>query len=196
MPPGSADPATVHAVLTAASTTTTTTSPPIFLIPNGTFVVELILFIVVLGIVAKFILPPMQKAMDERSSTIRSALQAGDQGQAEAEHLAVERREVLESARAEARSLLDTAGARSAELFEQGRSRGRGEHDRILAEAQPRIDEERRAVERELTGRMGELVVAAAGSVVGEPVDVAKHRQVIDEAVARVLSGDESGALN
>ena len=29
-----------------------------FLIPNGTFVVELVIFLVVLGVIAKWILPP------------------------------------------------------------------------------------------------------------------------------------------
>lgn len=194
MPPGSADPATMHAVLTAASSVTSTTSTPIFIIPNGTFIVELILFIIVLGVVARFILPPLKHAMDERAATIRAALDASDEGRAEAERLVEERIQVLEGARAEARSLLEAGGTHADEFFQAGRVRGQEEHDQILAEAQPRIDEERRGVERELTAKMGELVVAAAGRVVGEPVDATKHRQVIDDAVARASRvADESG---
>ena len=37
-----------------------------FLIPNGTFVVELVIFLVVLGVVAKWILPPLKAVSETR----------------------------------------------------------------------------------------------------------------------------------
>ena len=74
----------------------------IFLLPNATFFVELILFLVIFGVVAKVILPPIQAAMDERARTVRAAQEASDEGQAEAERLVETRVEVLERARAEA----------------------------------------------------------------------------------------------
>jgi F-type H+-transporting ATPase subunit b len=183
----------VHVAVVSASSVTTTTSAPNFLVPNGTFFAELVLFIIVFAVVAAVILPPLQKAMDERAERVRSAQQASDQGQAEADRLVAERRAALEAARAEARSILDVASTRAEELFQDGRTRGQAEHDRILSEAQPSLDEERATVERELMGRMSELVVAAAGRVVGEPVDVAKHRRVIDDAVGRATRDDNAG---
>jgi F-type H+-transporting ATPase subunit b len=180
----------VHVTLMAASTVTTTTSAPIFLLPNGTFIVELVLFIIVFAVVAAVILPPLQKAMDGRAQVVRAAQQASDQGQAEAERLVAERHEVLSRARAEARSVLESASADADALFQQGRARGQAEHDRILSEAEPRLEEERAGIERELLGRVSELVVAAAGRVVGAPVDAVKHRTVIDEAVRRAARDD------
>src|ERR1700678_683478 len=104
----SSTPVAIHASLTAAAhpAASTSSNTPIFIVPNGTFFAELILFIVVLGVVAKFILPPIQQAMDERAKTIRAALQASDEGHVEAERLRTERIEVLTSARSEARSIL------------------------------------------------------------------------------------------
>lgn len=186
MPLGSAAAAYVLATATATPSTTTSTTTPIFLVPNGTFVVELVLFVVVLGIVAKFILPPLRGAMDERAQKVRSALQASEQGQVEAARLVTERRAVLDAARAEARSLLEQAAARAEALVDEAREQGQVEHDRIVAEARPRIDAERRRVEDELLATMGALVVAAAAQVVGAPLDADKHRTVVDEAVARV----------
>ena len=40
----------------------------IFLLPNGTFFVELLIVFVLLYITSKFILPPLTKAMDERDA--------------------------------------------------------------------------------------------------------------------------------
>ena len=166
----------------------------IFLLPNGTFFVELILFLAIFGFVAKVILPPLNRAMDERARTVRDAQEASDEGQAEAERLVIERHEVLESARGTARGLLEEAAAEADRLYEDGRARGQAEHDRLLDAARPDIDAERESVETELLGRVGELVIAAAGRVVGEPVDAAKHRAIIDNAVAQLAATNESEA--
>ena len=45
-----------------------------FLVPNATFIVELVAFLVVLGVLAKYILPYISKPMEERQATIRQAL--------------------------------------------------------------------------------------------------------------------------
>ena len=156
-----------------------------FLIPNGTFIAELIIFIVILGVVAKFILPTIQNAMDERGENIRASQRASDEGRSEADQLESDRREVLEGARAQARALLEDAGRQTETLFNEARERGIVEHDRLIAEAQPLIATERNQAREEILARVGDLVVAAAGQVVGAAVEVGKHRALIDETVAR-----------
>jgi F-type H+-transporting ATPase subunit b len=157
----------------------------IFLIPNGTFFAELILFLVVFGIVAKFILPPIDAARSARAETIRSAMHESDEGQAEADRLAAEARNTLDAAREEARRVLEEAASAAAALVEQGRARGQEEHDRALAATESAIDEEQRRIESELLAKVDGLVAAAAGQVIGQPVDLARHRTAIDAAVAR-----------
>ena len=84
-------------MLSAAASSSSSNS--IFLIPNGTIIVELVIFVIVFGIVAKFILPPLQRVMAERETTIRSALEASDEGRHEAERLEVEAGALLSAAR-------------------------------------------------------------------------------------------------
>ncbi len=171
----------------------------IFLIPNGTFIAELVLFLIVFGVLAKFVLPPLDAVRRERAERVRSSLAAGDEGRSEAARLAEERRQVLDGARAEARAIVEEAGRRAAALVEEGRAAGRAEHDRIVAEARAPLAAESRRVEAELSARMGALVLSAAGSVVGQPLDAARHRALIDAAVARArldgraAAGDGSG---
>ena len=50
----------------------------VFLIPNGTFFVELIVVGIILFLVTKYILPPLNKAMESRQEKIRTALEAAD----------------------------------------------------------------------------------------------------------------------
>lgn len=42
-----------------------------FLLPNGTFFVELIIFLLVLFVIWRFVLPPVQKAMADRHDTLQ-----------------------------------------------------------------------------------------------------------------------------
>jgi len=189
MPAGGLGSVPAHAVPIDAHATTIAS---IFLIPNGTFFAELVLFVVVLGVVSKFVLPPLQAAMDERARVVRDALQASDEGHSEAERLVSERREVLDRARAEARSHVEAAGIAATELYEAARSSGLAEHDAILSEARPRIDAERSNLEQALMARMGALALAAAGSVVGERIDGERHRDVIDAVVARAFSAGDA----
>ena len=44
-----------------------------FLVPNATFVVELVIFLVVLWALSKWILPPVNRAMDDRQKSIAAA---------------------------------------------------------------------------------------------------------------------------
>ena len=75
------------------------TTAGIFLLPNGTFFVELIVFIVLIMIIGKKIIPPVTGAMAERQERIRASLDAADQARADATAADDERRAVLEEAR-------------------------------------------------------------------------------------------------
>jgi F-type H+-transporting ATPase subunit b len=50
-----------------------------FLVPNATFFVELLLFLIILFIFARFIVPPLSRAMAEREQMIRRAAEDRDE---------------------------------------------------------------------------------------------------------------------
>ena len=54
------------------------TTAGIFLLPNGTFFVELLVSIILILLIYKFVLPPINKAMEERQEKIRDSLEAAD----------------------------------------------------------------------------------------------------------------------
>jgi F-type H+-transporting ATPase subunit b len=83
----------------------------IFLLPNGTFFVELVAVVVILLIMTKYILPPLNKAMESRQEKIRLSLEAADEARAEAAAAADERAQVLAQARDQAREIVAAAQA-------------------------------------------------------------------------------------
>jgi F-type H+-transporting ATPase subunit b len=161
-----------------------------FIVPNGTFFVELIIFLVVLGVVAKCILPSLRGVLAERNRVLIDAQRASEAARAEAARLENERITALEAARSSARAILEQAAKSVDDLFDDARARGRVEHDRRIVEAAGAIEDERRRVRDVVVAQAVDLVVAAAERIVGGGLDADRHR----EFIAAELAGADAPA--
>ena len=160
-----------------------------FLIPNGTFVVELVIFLIVLGVVAKWILPPLKEVSETRHARISSASQKAEEARAESQSVLAERDRVLAEARAQARGIVDHANQGADQAMQNGRQRGQEEYGRLVTASRAATADEGRRAREELMGRLDSLVAAAAERVLGSRVDVEQHRGLIDEAIAAASGG-------
>jgi F-type H+-transporting ATPase subunit b len=177
-------------LLGSAAPVTTTTNAPLFLLPNGTFIVELVIFIIVLGIVARVILPPISNAIRERDAKIRGGIEAGEEGRTEAERLERARRRTLDEARAEARSILEAAQTEAEAKREGARRRGQVEYDLQVAAAQESIDQERQRTIEEVSASLETLVVDAAQRIIGSRVDPTRHHAAIERVRTQLGATD------
>ncbi len=100
------------------------TTAGIFLLPNGTFFIELAVSLVLIFAIYKWVLPPLNKAMEERQEKIRTSLEAADQARADAEAADDERRSVLEQARQQAREIVATANRTAEQVRTDAQARG------------------------------------------------------------------------
>ncbi len=157
-----------------------------FLIPNGTFIVVLIAFLIVIGVLAKVAVPPLNAALTERQDKIRGELEAADQAKADAEEADAERRNTLEEARAHAREIVAGAQATADKTVAAAEGKGQEAYDRIVASAEAEVAVARQAAVEEVTARIGEIVLSAAERVVGREIKSADHQDLIDEAIAAV----------
>ncbi len=168
-----------------------------FLVPNGTFIVVLLAFLVVLGVIAKYVLPVLNKALTERQDQIRGELEAADKAKADAEEADVERRAVLEQARAQAREIVAQANSTADQTVLSAEARAQAAHDRIVQAADAEVVIARQAAVEEVTARVGEIVLAAAERVIGREIRATDHHDLIDEAIAAVraeTTGAAAGA--
>jgi F-type H+-transporting ATPase subunit b len=163
-----------------------------FLVPNGTFIVELIAFVIVLVVVGRFVLPPVNRLIRERQARIEAELAAADQAREAAARAAEERRAALEEARRRAREIIEQANRSAEQVREAAVAQGQEEHDRILAAAASELEQARRRALDEATARMGELVVEAVERVIGRTVDPEVHRDLIDEAISGIQAQDRA----
>ena len=169
-----------------------TTIAGIFLLPNGTFFIELIVSIILILLIYKYVLPPINKAMEERQEKIRTALESADQARADAEAADDERRNVLEHARQQAREIVATANRTAEQVRTDAQGRGQSEYERIVATAETEIELARQRAVEESAARMGEIVMDVVERVIGREVAVEAHRDLIDEAVT-ALRADTGG---
>lgn len=156
----------------------------IFLLPNGTFFVELAIFLVIIWLIGKYILPPVNTAMEQRQEHIRSSLEAADAARADAAAADDERRAALDEARKQAREIVAQANRTADQVKAEMGGRGQAEFDRILANAEAEVELARRRALEQASTRMGELVLDVVERIIGREVDAATHRDLIDEAVA------------
>ncbi len=155
----------------------------VFLLPNGTFVVELVAVVVILFLVTKYILPPLNKAMESRQEKIRASLEAADQARVEAAAAGDERVQVLTQARDQAREIVEGAQATSDQVKSGAAGRGQAEYERIVATANLEVATARQRAIDEASARIGEVVFELVTKIVGREVDQSAHQDLIREAV-------------
>jgi F-type H+-transporting ATPase subunit b len=102
-----------------------------FMTINATFVIELVVFIVVLAVLARFVIRPLQAAMHRRQAEI-------DKAQAEARHAEelfaaaqTEYDATIAQARREARQIIEAGREIGTYLEQEGRQRARQHLERI-----------------------------------------------------------------
>ena len=155
-----------------------------FLVPNGTFIIEIIGFVIVLAVIAKVILPPINKALSERQEQIRASLASADAARAEADDTRAQRQAILDEARSAAREITAQANQTAETIRSEAQGRGNQEYERLVNSAEAEIALARQRAIDEISDRVGSLVLATAERVIGREVDAASHRDLIEEAVA------------
>jgi F-type H+-transporting ATPase subunit b len=170
------------------------TTAGIFLLPNGTFFIELIVSIILILAVYKWVLPPINKAMEDRQEKIRVSLEAADQARTDAEAADDERRSVLETARQQAREIVATANRTAEQVRTDAQARGQSEYERIVGNADVEIALARQRAVEEAASRMGEVVMEVVERVIGREVNLDVHRDLIDEAVTALREEPDGAA--
>jgi F-type H+-transporting ATPase subunit b len=163
-----------------------------FLIPNATFIVELVAFLIVLAFIGKYVLPYLKKALDDRAALISSQLAAADEAKADATAADADRRTALEEARTQAREIVDQAKRTAEQVRADAQTNGQSDYERIVGSAEAEVKLARQRAVDEAASRLGELVMEVVERVIGREVDSEAHRDLIDEAV-RALQADASG---
>jgi F-type H+-transporting ATPase subunit b len=144
----------------------------------------------------KYILPPLNKALESRQEKIRESLAAADAAKAEAAAAGDERAKLLSAARDQAREIVAAAQTTSDQVRAEAAGRGQAEFDRIIANANAEVDTARQRAIDEASARIGEVVFELVNQIVGREVDESSHQDLVREAVAALNVEAARGSTN
>ena len=167
-----------------------------FLVPNSTFIVELIAFLLVVFIIARYILPYITKPMEERQATIRQALADAEEAKRRAAEAEEAYKRVITEARSEARSVVDEANKLGEQVRADRRSQAEEEYERIVARARDDIEAQTRRATEELRRSAADLAVTVVEKVIGEGLDPQSQKSLIDRTIAEVETQAGAGVSN
>lgn len=166
-----------------------------FLLPNGTIIAELIAFLLILGIIWRYIVPYIQGPLRERQEMIRK--QAEDAEEAKRQLAEAERRyqQALNEARTEAAQIRENARAEAQRTIEDLRRQAQEESQRIITRGEEQLASQRSAIVRELRGEIGTLAVELAEKIVDQRLaDDTQVSATVDAFIAGLESRDTAAA--
>jgi F-type H+-transporting ATPase subunit b len=160
---------------------------------NGTVIVELLTFLIMLAVLARYVYPEIVKVAEARQRAIAEQLREAEKARADAETRLQEAQSKLEDARKTAQQVVDAANKSGEQVRQDLKQKAEDEARRIGEAARKEIEAERERALQSARQEVAGLVVIATQKVIGETLDGPKHRQLIERAIKEVASGDGRG---
>ena len=159
---------------------------------NGTVIVEILTFLLMLAILARYVFPRIVEVAEARQRAVAEQLRDAERARAQAEASLKDAQARLEEARKTAQGVIDSASKSAEQLRQELRQRADDEAKRTVESARKQIEAERDQAIRSVRTEVAELVVTATEKVIGETLDEPKQRRLIERAIEEVASGDGS----
>lgn len=166
-----------------------------FLVPGPTFFVELAIFLLVLWVLSKYVLPPINRMVETRQKTIERNIADAADAQRRASELEEERKKALEEARHEARSIRDDAAKAGEQLRRDLQGKGEEEYQRLVTRAAAEIEAAKRRAAEELRGQVAGIVITVVEKVLVDGVTLTDQERLVASAIAQVEAQSAAGDL-
>jgi F-type H+-transporting ATPase subunit b len=156
-------------------------------------IVSAINFIVFFAIVYKIALVPVGRMLSDRQERIEQGLKDADSARRDRESAADQRQGIIAEARREASDIVARGQRVSDEAREKGTAETQAEIERMRERAVAEIDAERQRALVDVRAQVAELALLAAGKVVGETMNDAREKRLVDEFLTEVSASAPSG---
>jgi F-type H+-transporting ATPase subunit b len=153
---------------------------------NGTLIVQIIVFLALVGFTMKFIWPPIAAALDERARKIAEGLSAADKAKADlaVAHKRVE--EQLSAARDDAAKRLADAERLAQSMIEEAKGRASEEGAKIIAAARAEAQQEAAKARDALRDSVAALAVRGAEQILRREVNAGVHADLLNRLKAEL----------
>ncbi len=138
--------------------------------PNGTFFFVLAIFLIVLGVIGKFVVPPVQKVLGEREKMVAKTTEDNRKATELDAAADSDYQKEMAAARAEASGIRDEARAEGRKIVEEHRARASEEAAATLQQAADQLKQQSDAISDDLRSSVDSLSATLASRVLGVEV--------------------------
>ena len=153
---------------------------------NATLVAQMVVFFILWWVVAKFIWPPLVKALDERAKKIADGLAAADKGKAELELANKRVEQALTEARNEGAQRIADAEKRAQMSAEEIKQNAQAEAARIIAQAKAEAEQQTVRARESLRDQVATLAVKGAEQILKREVNAQVHADLLKQLKAEL----------
>jgi F-type H+-transporting ATPase subunit b len=153
---------------------------------NWTLGVQLISFLLLLGVLYKLMYRPLVGALEGRSAAIQQQLAEAQAAREEAQRELAAMEERIRAAQADAQALRERALREAGELRERLGVEARQDAARLVEAAQAQVTQEVRRARAELRAEVGTLATQIAEHLVRKSLSDEDHQRLVREALTRI----------
>ncbi len=147
---------------------------------------QLINFAVLVWVIWKFAYGPIVKTLNDRQKKIEKGIRNAAEAKDKLAEMEKREKQVLDKARQEAQEIIKKAESVAEESKQEIVQVAHEEASKILAEAKKKIEQEGQQMMSEIKKDLAELVLAATEKVVGEKMDLAEDKKMVEKIVSEI----------
>lgn len=147
------------------------------------FVAQGVAFLILVGVLAKFVYPTLVKSIDSRREAIEAGLKEAKESQEALEKAEAKVAELLADARKEADDILARTQKEAANVVAEAEGKAKTRAEQIVADARAQLDVDVTKARESLKKDTIELVALATEKVIGEKLNDAKDADLVKKAL-------------
>jgi F-type H+-transporting ATPase subunit b len=147
---------------------------------TGTLIIQMIVFLILVGFTMKFVWPPIAAALDERASKIADGLAAAEKAKSELSAANKRVEDELAKSRNETAVRLADAERRGQALIEEAKARAAEEGNKIIAAARAEAEQQTIRAREALREQVAALAVRGAEQILRKEINPGVHAELLD----------------
>lgn len=153
---------------------------------NFTLIAQAITFAIFIWFTARFIWPPLMRAVERRQKTIADGLAAAEQGNRSLKEAEVRVQTIEREARAKAQAIMADTEKRAAAMIEEAKVQAKTEGGRLLAAAKAEVGQEIERAKATLREQVASLAVMGAEQILKREVSPSAHADMLNRLKAQI----------
>ena len=138
---------------------------------SGLFIIQSVIFLILLLVLWKFAWKPIMEAVNEREVTIVDSLNQAKLAKLEVENLKAENEVIIREAKVERDNILKEAREIKDRIVGEAKDLAKTEGDKMIDQARQSIQAEKSAAMSEIKSQIGTLSVTIAESILKQKLD-------------------------